>query len=143
MISRRKTRSTPRRDPIHWQVVFFSCAALILGIGYTGIVEAAAPRNRLLPPGLDELPMGFLALLAVLWMVVGIAGIVLAAVVRRLVMAARVAVGIMFGCWAGAYTYGWIWADNETGFIAAGIYACIGLATITPPLWTAAQRGGR
>ncbi len=124
------------RDPIQWQLVFFSCIAITLGVGYTGIVEAAAPRNRMLPQGINDLPMWFLTLLAVAWIATGVGGATAAIVARAHHAAARIGLGVMFGAWSSAYVYGWLWSGNPTGFIAAGVYFFTALAVITPPGWT-------
>lgn len=119
------------REPIQWQLVFFSCIAITLGIGYTD-VEA----NRLLPQGLAELPLWFLSFLAAAWIATGVGGVSAAVIARAHHTAARLGLGVMFGAWSSAYTYGWLWVGNRTGFIAAGVYFFVALAVITPPGWT-------
>lgn len=120
---------------VHWQQVWFSMVALIFGVGYTGIVESAAPHARLLPAGLNDLPPWVLFVLGAAWVGVGTWGLVSALILHRLYKAARVSIAVMFGMWAGAYFYGWV-SGNPSGFIAAGLFFFVALAAATPPLWT-------
>lgn len=118
---------------IHWQLVWFSLLAILHGGAYVGVITQP---NRRLPAGLAELPTWVLAGLAAGWLLAGLTGVLAATVVRDRHSHARFLISIMFGFWAGAYIYGWLWGGNNSGWIAAGLYSLVGLAVVTPPVWT-------
>lgn len=125
---------------IHWQLVWFSCAAAVHGLSYLGVFESAAPTNRRLPAGLSELPGLVLSLFAAGWLIAGVVGLIVSLGARMGHAYARAFIGIMFGTWAGAYIYGWLWGGNASGWVGAGLYAFTGLAVVTPPVWTVTIR---
>lgn len=121
------------RRAIHWQLLWFSLLAVVHGASYLD------PARRL-PPGLDALPRDLLVLYASLWLTAGATGIVTAVVLRTGHWWARLSISVMCGVWAGAYVYGWWWQDNPAGWVAAGLYGFLGLAVLTPPVWTVTIR---
>lgn len=124
-----------RKSGIHWQLLWFSCLAFIHGGAYALVF---AQPNRRLPAGLAELPTWVLFTLAAGWLAAGGYGWTTALIIRGGHSLARSFIGIMCGCWFGAYTFGWLSGGNHTGWIAAGLYGFLGLAVVTPPppVWT-------
>jgi hypothetical protein len=121
------------RPVIYWQLVWFALLAIMYGSGY---IFAIVQPGRRLPAGLDDLPSAFLFALAAGWLLAGFFALTSAAVIRRRHWQARVGLGVMLGFWFGAYMYGWLSGGNPTGWIGAGLHLFIGLAVVTPPVWT-------
>lgn len=119
------------RPGIHWQLLWFSQIALAHGVFY----GAAYLNNVKLTSGVGALPHWVLVVAVWGWVLAALFGHLSALVVRRFHSRARHGIGIMLGAWSGAYAYGFLFGGSSSGWLLAWVYAVLGLAVVTPPVW--------